>query len=154
MSQFLALSHLQAVKTPTKKYAYIVLNAGSCASDPWDLSPAHMIWVGFSFFERDSYCGFCYFKLVSFHQLNRQSPPIEEVEKTFCLQCHCKLCASNAACGREVGHLPPWLTVGTSLLGTTSFAPVSSLQRSASLSAATSLFPMNLCHNFRPWTVH
>lgn len=123
MSQFLALSHLQAVKSPTKKYTYVLLNTESYAINSWDFVPS-LTWSGlFSDFLKGTVISTSFLWILwHFTSPNRQSPPIasEEVEKAFCwrscLPCHCKLCANHTAHGGEVGHLPPWLSVGTSLL--------------------------------------
>lgn len=69
MSQFLALSHLQAVETPTKKYTYILLNTEAMPLSLGILSPAShgLSWFQ-NFFERDSYPDFFSLELVTFHQ--------------------------------------------------------------------------------------
>lgn len=100
-----------------------MLHTGSCAIDSWDFVPS-LAWSGLvSDFLKGTVNPISFlWSLWHVTSPNRQSPSVasEEVEQAFCwrrcLPCHCRLRANDTAHGREVGHLPPWLSVCTSLL--------------------------------------
>lgn len=69
MSQFSGSESPVNGEESYKKYTYILLNAESYAIDSCNFVPqCPMIWVGFRFFERDSYPHFFSSGLVTFHQ--------------------------------------------------------------------------------------
>lgn len=123
MSQFSGTESPTSGEESHTKYTYIFFNTGSCATNSCDfvlsLTGSGLV----SDFLKETVIPIpCLQKLWHFPRLNKQSSPVasEVVEENFCwrscLPCHCKLCGNDTAHGREGGYLPPWLSMGTSLI--------------------------------------
>lgn len=155
MSQFLALSHLQAMETPINKTTCISLNTEAMPLALWILSPAsHGLGWFQIFLKRTSQLS--QFLFFGAHDIS----PVQ-------IGCHILLllrrwkrpfaggpaCCATASCVQTILSMVEKLGTTLHPMDTMALASLSSLEGSASLSSSTSLFPLILWHEFRLWTV-